>query len=206
MSKQGEPTWQEWFLSLRGNEYFCEVEDEFILDRFNLTGIGHDIPQFKKAYELITGAYEEIDDSETRMIIEKSARHTFGLIHARYILTSAGLENMLRKYQASDFGHCPRVLCRGCKLLPLGVSDLPGVEGVKLFCPHCEDVYGPKSARHSGIDGAYFGTTFAHLFIQTYPELTPLKSTERYVPKIFGFRIADRCPPASPDSWRAGEQ
>lgn len=50
-------SWIEWFLSFRGNEFFCAVDEEFITDRFNITGIGHDIPQFKKAYELISGSY-----------------------------------------------------------------------------------------------------------------------------------------------------
>lgn len=101
---------------------------------------------------------------------------------------------MFSKYEAGTFGACPRVLCDDTKLLPIGISDLPGVDGVKLFCPHCEDVYSPKSARHASVDGAYFGTTFAHMFLQTYPELVPTKSNKKYVPRIFGFKIADRNP------------
>ncbi len=99
---------------------------------------------------------------------------------------------MLAKYEVGTFGVCPRVLCQDTKLLPIGISDLPGMGGVKLFCPHCEDVYSPKSARHGNVDGAYFGTTFAHMFLQSYPELVPAKSPQKYVPKIFGFKIADR--------------
>lgn len=52
-----ELTWTEWFLKGRGNDFFCETDEDFIADRFNITGIGHDIPQFKKAYELICGSY-----------------------------------------------------------------------------------------------------------------------------------------------------
>lgn len=132
------------------------------------------------------------DDPEERLSVDKSARHVYGLIHARFILTTAGLERMLTKYLAGTFGVCPRVLCQETKLLPLGVSDIPRVDGVKLFCPHCEDVYCTKSARHGSVDGAYFGTTFAHMFLQTYPELVPVKSNKKYIPKIFGFKIADR--------------
>lgn len=135
---------------------------------------------------------DDRDDTDTRMTVEKSARHVYGLIHSRFILSSAGLERMYAKYESGSFGTCPRVLCQETKLLPLGISDIPMVEGVKLFCPHCEDVYNPKSTRHASIDGAYFGTTFAHLFLQTYPELVPSRSNKRYVPKIFGFKIADR--------------
>lgn len=39
------------------------------------------------------------------------------------------------------------------------------------------------------MDGAYFGTTFAHLFMMTFPGLRPVKPTEKHVPKAFGFRI-----------------
>jgi hypothetical protein len=48
---------------------------------------------------------------------------------------------------------------------------------VKLFCPKCEDVYYPRSKYHGNLDGAYFGTTFAHLFQLTYPQLRPQKPT-----------------------------
>lgn len=203
-------SWIEWFLSFRGNEFFCAVDEDFITDRFNITGIGHDIPQFKKAYELISGSYgkylsnhflfnfclladHDENDGEIRNIIEKSARHTYGLIHSRFILTTSGLEKMLEKYEQGVFGTCPRVLCKQARLLPGGISDIPGVEGVKLFCPHCEDIYTPKSGRHASIDGAYFGTTFAHMLIQTFPNsIVQTKSYQKYVPRIFGFRLADR--------------
>lgn len=136
---------------------------------------------------------QEENDGEMRSIIEKSARHTYGLIHSRFILTSSGLEKMLKKYEQGVFGSCPRVLCKQTKLLPVGTSDIAGVDGVKLFCPHCEDIYNPKSGKYSSIDGAYFGTTFPHIFIQTFPDSCPTtKSKQKYVPRIFGFRIADR--------------
>jgi hypothetical protein len=39
------------------------------------------------------------------------------------------------------------------------------------------------------VDGAYFGTTFPHLLLMTYPSLRPARSTEAYTPRIFGFRL-----------------
>jgi hypothetical protein len=39
------------------------------------------------------------------------------------------------------------------------------------------------------IDGAYFGATFPHLFIMTYPAVVPSPPTMVYVPRVFGFRI-----------------
>jgi hypothetical protein len=41
----------------------------------------------------------------------------------------------------------------------------------------------------AAIDGAYFGATFPHLFLMTYPDLVPPPPTMVYVPRIFGFRI-----------------
>ena len=74
----------------------------------------------------------------------------------------------------------------------MGTSDLPRVGTVKLYCCQCEDIYNPKSSVHGSVDGAFFGTTFPHLFLMTYPSLksdlgnAPL---ERYKGRIFGFAI-----------------
>ena len=39
------------------------------------------------------------------------------------------------------------------------------------------------------IDGAFFGSTFPHLFLQTYGELRPARCTRQYVPRVFGFKV-----------------
>lgn len=71
----------------------------------------------------------------------------------------------------------------------MGLSDLPNVNTVKLYCPKCEDIYNPKSSRHASIDGAYFGTSFHNILFQVYPALIPEKSIRRYEPKIYGFKV-----------------
>ena len=81
------------------------------------------------------------------------------------------------------------MLCDSHPLLPMGLSDLPSVKYVKLYCAKCEDIYNPKSSRHAAIDGAYFGTSFHNILFQVYPALVPEKSKRRYEPKIFGFRV-----------------
>lgn len=95
----------------------------------------------------------------------------------------------LEKFKKADFGKCPRVICEAQPVLPIGMSDLPHVQSVKLFCPKCEDLYNPKSSRHFSIDGAYFGTSFPNILFQVYPTMMPVKSIKRYVPKIFGFKV-----------------
>ena len=39
------------------------------------------------------------------------------------------------------------------------------------------------------VDGAYFGSAFPHMFLQTYPEYIPQQGAPPYVPRIYGFRI-----------------
>ena len=87
--------------------------------------------------------------------IEEAAVFLYGLIHARYILTLDGLEEMVRldsifhlqmeKYVNCHFGCCSRVFCNNQNLLPVGLSDKPNVDSVKLFCPCCKEVYNPPS-------------------------------------------------------------
>ena len=89
-----------------------------------------------------------------------------------------------------EFGECPRMLCKGQAVIPMGVTDEPKLGGnVKLYCPKCRDVYNCVSPFKS-VDGAFFGPTFPNLFFMTYEDLVPEKSNEEYVPRVFGFRIS----------------
>lgn len=158
-------SWVSWFLSTKGNEYFCEVDEDYILDRFNLTGLNAEVQHYPQALDLVTDALEDELEDDERDLIEAQARLLYGLVHARYIVTTRGLAKMLEKYKRAEFGRCPRVLCYSQTLLPVGLSDLPFQKAVKLFCPRCEDIYSPKSSRHGTIDGAFFGTTFPHMLV-----------------------------------------
>ncbi|KAF2667648.1 hypothetical protein BT63DRAFT_374999 [Microthyrium microscopicum] len=153
--------------------------------------------------------------------IENSAELLYGLIHQRYITSRPGIQQMLEKYELQHFGHCPRVLCHLAKVIPVGRSDMPGQDTVKLFCPCCLDIYTPPNSRFSHIDGAFFGTTFGCLFFMTFPDLDltgspsgaiPTQPTtingvtsanfavslgsgpkgKVYEPRIYGFRVSER--------------
>ena len=110
-------------------------------------------------------------------------------MYYRYILTTRGLSQMIEKYQAGDFGSCPRVFCEKQKVLPVGLTDQPGEEMVKLYCPKCRDVYTPKSSRHHQLDGAFFGSAFPHMFLMMNPEYRPRRPKKHFVARIFGFLI-----------------
>ncbi|KAJ7781173.1 casein kinase II regulatory subunit-domain-containing protein [Mycena metata] len=168
-------TWISWFCSLPGHEYFCEVTEDFIEDDFNLTGLNSMVPFWKEAMEMVLDVEPDEDAAKIPdvSIVESSAEMLYGLVHQRYILGRAGQQAMVDKYESGIFGSCPRVYCIGCNVVPCGRSDLPGIDTVKLFCPNCNDIYVPPSSRFQGVDGAFFGTTFAHLFFQNYRESAP---------------------------------
>jgi casein kinase II subunit beta len=103
-------------------------------------------------------------------IIESSAEMLYGLIHQRYICSRAGIQQMSEKYELAHFGVCPRTNCDQVRTLPIGLSDIPGEDTVKLFCPSCLDVYVPPNSRFQTVDGAFFGRTFGALFLLTFPD------------------------------------
>ncbi|XP_020240840.1 putative casein kinase II subunit beta-4 isoform X2 [Asparagus officinalis] len=189
----GEDTsWISWFCNLRGNEFFCEVDDDYIQDDFNLCGLSSQVPYYDYALDLILdveSSHGDMFTEEQNELVESAAEMLYGLIHVRYILTSKGMAAMLDKFKNYDFGRCPRVYCCGQPCLPVGQSDIPRSSTVKIYCPKCEDIYYPRSKYQGNLDGAYFGTTFPHLFLMTYPHLKPQKPSQRYVPRVFGFKI-----------------
>ncbi|KAG4172913.1 hypothetical protein ERO13_A11G029300v2 [Gossypium hirsutum] len=186
-----DTSWISWFCNLRGNEFFCEVDDDYIQDDFNLCGLSSQVPYYDYALDLILdieSSHGDMFTEEQNELVESAAEMLYGLIHARFILTSKGMAAMLDKYKNYDFGRCPRVYCCGQPCLPVGQSDFPRSSTVKIFCPRCEDIYYPRS-KYQDIDGAYFGTTFPHLFLMTYSHLKPLKASQIYVPRVFGFKL-----------------
>ncbi|KAL9636629.1 MAG: hypothetical protein Q9164_002708 [Protoblastenia rupestris] len=186
-------------------EFNSDTDNEdYLTDRFNLTGLNAEVQYYQYALDLVSDIFDLDCDDDMKEQIEKSARHLYGLVHARYITTIRGLAKMVRslvsniqlllmmqldKYKKGDFGKCPRVMCQSQPLLPTGMSDVPQVQSVKLYCGKCEDLYNPKSSRHANIDGAYFGTSFQNILYQVYPALLPEKSIDRYQPRIFGFKV-----------------
>ncbi|KAL2348218.1 hypothetical protein Fmac_002218 [Flemingia macrophylla] len=187
-----DTSWISWFCNLRGNEFFCEVDDDYIQDDFNLCGLSSLVPYYDYALDLILdveSSHGDMFTEEQNELIESAAEMLYGLIHARYILTSKGMAAMLDKYKNYDFGRCPRVYCSGQPCIPVGQSDIPRSSTVKIYCPRCEDIYYPRSKYQGNIDGAYFGTTFPHLFLMTYGQLKPQKPSQNYVPRVFGFKL-----------------
>lgn len=192
--EEEDVSWIQWFCSLRGNEFFCEVDESFIQDNFNLTGLSEQVPYYLYGLDMlldVQSPYEEKWTEEQQEIVETQAEKLYGLIHSRFIVTTRGLDAMNEKFQSVAFGRCPRYHCEGQPVLPVGLSDSAQLHSVRIFCPRCEEIYYPKSARHARIDGAYFGTTFAHLLCMMFPDSVPNRtsSPRLYCPRIFGFKL-----------------
>lgn len=196
-SSLDEPSWVSWFCMLRNHEFFCEVDPAFVQDRFNLYGLKEVVgPLYGEAMTMILGyapTEKQLSDPSQRIHkVLETARVLYGLIHARYILTAQGLSDMKAKFKAQEFGACPRTLCEKQTVLPVGLSDTVSLSGdnpMKLFCARCRELYDHNVPGGNYIDGAFFGTTFPHLFLQTYGELRPAKCGRCYVPRVFGFKV-----------------
>ena len=149
------------------------------------------MPRYDEALEMILSPdTPESEDLKNQNFLDlyQSAMDLYGLIHARFILTPKGLQMMRDKFSKNVFGACPRILCDRQSVLPIGVSEDLSIARVKVYCPKCKDVYIPRM-RFVDIDGAYFGCSFPHIFLQTFPEYIPKEKPNTYIPKIYGFSI-----------------
>lgn len=183
--------WVPWFCNVPGHEFFCEVDEEYIRDNFNLYGLRNRVQYYEHALEMVLmpEAPDEDDLQDADFLeVYRDAQDLYGLIHARYIISPRGLEVMREHFIRGAFGTCPRVKCENQNVLPAGTSDELRVSRVKTYCPRCEQLYATKS-KYSDVDGAYFGTSFPHIFCLTFPGIVPLDPPKAYIPKLFGFRI-----------------
>jgi len=191
--------WIHWFCKLKGNEYFVEIDEDFLKNKENLTGIKCD--KFMKT--LLSEKPSPTIKELTREIIEdlSELREVYGLIHKRFINTPLGLGLIREKFLDGVYGYCPRILCNKQVLLPVGLSEDMRYSQVKVFCPLCQEVYKPRDIFYGEQigkkiykfdlpDGVFFGTSFPQTFLLHFPDLDPrITNNEKYIPKLYGFRI-----------------
>ncbi|XP_057977748.1 casein kinase II subunit beta-1-like isoform X1 [Malania oleifera] len=121
-SEGDDTSWISWFCNIRGNEFFCEVDDDYIQDDFNLCGLSSQVPYFEYALDLILdveSSHGNIFTEEQNELVESAAEMLYGLIHVRYILTTKGMNAMVRFsinsqlypfINLSKFGHMENIM------------------------------------------------------------------------------------------------
>ncbi|XP_019096159.1 PREDICTED: casein kinase II subunit beta-3-like, partial [Camelina sativa] len=83
---EGDDTsWISWFCNLRGNDFFCEVDEDYIQDDFNLCGLSGQVPYYDNALNPVLDAESSNSEMFTK---EQNERVESGLIHVCYILTT----------------------------------------------------------------------------------------------------------------------
>jgi casein kinase II subunit beta len=183
----GTKTWIETFLEEPSSLYYVQIDMEFILDTFNSYGLREKMTKFREAQDLLI--YNTMLQKGDIRTIHRQASVLYGLIHQRFLSMGEGLRAIRQKYKQGVFPRCPRVYCKGTECLPYGITDQPGEHRINMYCPCCNDVYNVKDLRFALVDGAYFGPSYVHLYMQSWP--SPGQNRKRYVPNIFGFAICN---------------
>ena len=160
---------------VQSNPWLLTVDEQYLNDNFNLYGLSNQVEEYNLVLKIIRGQYYDYNTSKSHQQIQKLCENLYSLIHGRYLLTFPGIREMQKKFQDGLFGECPRVACKGQKLLPIGLSPNYGEISVKVFCPCCSEVYECSST----LDGSAFGPYFPHFFIQAlkdelnFPSINP---------------------------------
>lgn len=148
--------------------------------------------RYSTCIKMILSSYsptEEDLQNEDFLELNQEASDLYGLIHSRFVITQRGLSKLYNKFLNGTYGYWPRALCDRQKVLPIGLSDELRTSRVKVFCPKCEEVYIPKF-KSINVDGAYFGTSVPHIFLESFKEAVVLPPRVfSYEPKIHGFRL-----------------
>lgn len=159
----------QWFCSLEGHEFLLPLDRAFLQDKFNMVGL-HTACEFpkdrvRKCMLLLMSKQQPSEEDlkdEQFLMLNQDTSDLYGVLHARYIRSREGLALVYGKYQTGAYGYCPRAFCDKQKVVPNAMSDKLRQNRVKVFCPKCEELYIPQTSHR--LDGAYFGSSLAHIF------------------------------------------
>ena len=180
-------TWIDWFLSQPYGQIFCRIDQEFLKSHLNDGDIISQFTNYKQAIDIVLSRSFRPKDNPR---IENDAVNIYGLLHAKFLETEAGLRSILKKREETVFMKCPRYLCYKCTCIPIGIPSKFGKTGLFMYCPNCGDVYAPNDPVTRKIDGGYFGSRYVKKMLKSHPEITPNHEPEVHIPKIFGFDLA----------------
>ena len=194
--------WVRQFCSQRKNNWYVVVDIGYLEDNFNFFGLHKYIPNFNLACQMIRDRHAkewEYMSDEDAIEIHEQAKQLYGLIHARYLCTSLGMDALKRKViDKRRYGVCPRHFCQQCPLLPVGTSPIPNRHSAKLFCLRCADIYTPPD--DNKVDGAHFGPAVPAVFLTTFPEYDGRHRFSNPQQRIFGFKLYNDASQTGPHS------
>ncbi|TNV76498.1 hypothetical protein FGO68_gene1796 [Halteria grandinella] len=198
--QDSEQSWIEWYCSLRGHEFLCEVDPQFIADESNLVRLDKYVTHFKEALQIILNEeldvgsdFEELEkiNLDKKLQSKKDAEILYKLIHQRFITSPNGFKAMHSKFIKGDFGYCPRVLCEMQPVLPMGDSGDPEISETRVYCPKCHKQFIPDDVKSQKFDGCAFGPNFPAQFILEYglqDKIGQAKPAQLY---LYGFKVRD---------------
>lgn len=172
---------EPYYLDKSSKSWMIEIYDDYLQSQVSYYGLQEYVHYYKHATYAIKGRNFDISDLETskkRKLID-GCKTLYGLLHCRFINTDDGVYEMNAKYERGLFGRCPRINCEGEKLLPIGLTNVPGIDTVKTFCPRCHDVY-ETSEKY---DAAFFGPDFPIMFCKQ----NHISLSRNYIP----FRLTE---------------
>ena len=176
--------WENSFFSNQSNQILAKIDQDFLLKEMDNPEISEKISNFEEGKNCILNIGENQD--------QKAAFYIYGLIHAKYIESPAGISQMIMKSQNHLFKTCPRIDCQRNICFSIGVSDDLNISSVKMYCPKCQEIYNVIDDNFKNIDGAFFGTHWISKLIEMNPQLKSRdveSSNNNYIPRIFGFKI-----------------
>lgn len=187
-------TFAKWITTQKQYKILVHITDDFLADSFNYYGLNKYVDRYKEAMNVVRGCYTERVEKDRDLL--RQSILLYGLLHARYLLTYDGIDDIKDHFSKGMFPPCPRYLCKGHSTLPYGTSEIYGEDKLKLFCPGCCDVYELDHPLYSKIDGAFFGPNYVHVLKQKYRTVTPYSPIKEFplsaVPKPLLIRLKRR--------------
>lgn len=182
--------WKEDFLKQPENSWFCDIPDDYIIESFNLTGLEDKFSYFDQELQVLVNkkSITKLADS-IRETVWNELPILYGSIHARFIISPDGINQVKEKYNRREYGFCPRISCNKEPLLPIGITSELKKNRVKGFCPKCRSVYRPNPVVE--IDGGFFGPNCPHILVEELNLRGKYREYKPYVRSAFGYHVYD---------------